>query len=168
MDFFIYSSRLHALWLSPTLLCSPGTESWKISFEEHVVIYLSQKVQVSLCWLYVLSVVRSPKRSWIHQHRLCFRLAARWDYTDMYRCMCCWWYVTLFSTFPPVFLLLMYLFIFREKARAGEIFLFVRKLKYGVIPPFLSIFIALLVEQRDSLELLVPGCLYSCCHQQCC
>lgn len=64
--------------------------------------------------------------------------------------------------FPHHLSFLMYLLIFREKGRAGEILLFVRKLKHGIMSPFPSLYVGLLVEQRDALELLVPGCLYSC------
>lgn len=90
----------------------PGAESWKISFEEHVVTHPSQTVQVSLsCFMACLlsdHLKRAESTSTVRvadwQQDEISKVLCAVCRPHMHRCMCCWWYAALFSTFPPLFL----------------------------------------------------------------
>lgn len=83
----------------------------------------------------------------------------------MDRCLCCWWYVALFSTFPPVFLLSNVSINFQRKSESWRNTALCEEIEAWHYVTFSQSLHGLLVEQRDTLEPLAPGCLYSCCHQ---
>lgn len=134
-----------------------------ISFEEHVVTYLRQEVQVSMSWLYIMSVIISSKMSLI-QCCLCYsskiRLAILFAMCIPHICAHGDDNIQSFlAPFPLLFKLFNVRIKFQRKCERWRDIVLCREAEAWHYVAFSQPVCNFLVELGAGLELLVPGCL---------